>query len=173
MKFTVKELLQIALLLAVTIIIHLMEAIFVIPIGGFHLKIGVSNIVILLALFRMNIWLVLFFTLCKCFFSFIYEPSFTSLTFFISLSGSLLSLASMLLMKVRFKSTIVPVSIVGGVFHNLGQLLVIYIFAPILQLVYWLPLLVIAGMVAGYLTGKITQWVLHKIEKSILFTNQV
>lgn len=173
MKYTVKDLLQIALLLAVAVIIHFIEALFVIPLGGFHLKIGLSNIVILFALFRMNVWLVLFFAVCKCFFSFIYEPSFTSLTFLISLSGSVISLLSMLLMKFRFKCLIIPVSITGGVFHNLGQLLVIFMFAPIPQLWVWIPLLILMGIITGFMTGKIAQWIESKTEKSILFTNKV
>jgi len=173
MKFSLLDLIRIALLLAVAIIIHFFEAFFVIPIGGFHLKVGLSNIVILLALFRLNVWMVLFFALCKSFFSFIYEPTFTSLTWFISVGGSFLSIFSMVLVKARIKNNIVLISILGGIFHNIGQILVIWLFTKIFYLIYYLPLLVFTGAAAGFLTGKMTEWVLNKTDKSILFGNKV
>lgn len=176
MKFTLNELIRIALLLAVAIIIHFIEAFFIIPIGGFHLKIGLSNIVILLVLFRMNIWMVLFFAICKSCFSFIYEPAFNSLTWFISVGGSFFSITSMLLIKSRFKNNIQLISVIGGIFHNIGQILAILLFFSNLfynLFIFYLPFLIITGAIAGFLTGKITEWVLNRTDKSVLFGNKV
>ena len=158
MKFTLKELIRIALLLAVAIIIHFIEAFFIIPIGGFHLKIGLSNIVILLVLFRMNIWMVLFFAICKSCFSFIYEPAFNSLTWLISVGGSFFSILSMLIIKSRVKNKILLISVVGGIFHNIGQILAILLFFSNLfydLFIFSLPFLIITGAVAGFLQEKL------------------
>jgi heptaprenyl diphosphate synthase len=173
MKLTLIDLIRVALLLAVAIVIHFIEAFFVIPIGGFHLKIGLSNSIILFALFRMNVGMVLFFSVCKSFFSFLYEPAFTSMTWLISMGGSLLSVASMILCKKIVKEKIIPISVIGGIFHNIGQMVVICIVVKTFYIAFYLPLLILIGATSGYITGIMTKWVLNKTDKSVFFGNKV
>ena len=68
--------------------------------------------------------------------------------------------------------SIVGVSMVGGVFHMVGQLAVVaFTFSPYVALVY-LPVLMISGLVTGLLTGYVCRLVIRTTAKSNLFKSR-
>lgn len=70
-----------------------------------------------------------------------------------SLAGGILSLTGMsLFMKCR-KISMIGVSILGGVLHNMGQLLAAAFVVKALRIVYYAPALIIAGTLTGFLIG--------------------
>lgn len=85
---------------------------------------------------------------------------FANLTmFFFSVLGAALSLAIMILAK-RLGSSLVFTSFLGGVFHNIGQLVACFIVFGNFSPVYYLPFLVLAGAVCGLLIGTVCQLVI-------------
>ena len=85
-----------------------------------------------------------------------------------SLAGGFLSISIMALMvKTHLFSNIV-VSIVGGVSHNIGQLLVAFVFFSTSAFIYYLPYLILLGIVSGTVVGIIAQIVYHKIKRHII-----
>ena len=59
----------------------------------------------------------------------------------------------MLLLKKTKKFSVYGVSVAGGVSHNIGQILVAIVVLNNKLIMYYLPFLLIAGVVAGIATG--------------------
>lgn len=70
-----------------------------------------------------------------------------------SLAGAILSLLIMTLMQKFTPFNRVSISIVGGVCHNIGQIIVAWLVTDTAQIVYYLPVLLISGSAAGILVG--------------------
>lgn len=72
-------------------------------------------------------------------------------SFFYALAGSVLSYAVMLILKKY--CSVVFVSVMGGMFHNLGQLLVAAAVLETVGLMAYLPVLLLCGLGAGCAIG--------------------
>lgn len=70
-----------------------------------------------------------------------------------SLAGGLLSFLIMYLIKKTKLLGIVPVSVCGGIFHNVGQLVLAAFVVENYNIFYYMPLLLIAGAATGLLIG--------------------
>ena len=74
-------------------------------------------------------------------------------TMLYSLGGGVLSYLVMLIAKKMGVFSMKGVSILGGVFHNVGQIIVAMLVLETTQLIYYLPTLLIAGTVTGFFVG--------------------
>lgn len=86
-------------------------------------------------------------------------------TFLYAAAGSFLSLILMKLfipLTSRFIS-LIGVSVIGGVSHNFGQLLIAVILAQSKFIFLYLPLLTIFGILSGLLIGLISNFLLHYV----------
>lgn len=115
------------------------------------IKLGLPNIVIIFILYRFGLGAAATASFVR-----IMAVSLlfgNSMTLAYSLAGGMLSLAVMaLLKKMDFLST-VGVSVAGGVFHNVGQILAAMIFLGTAELGYYLVVLAVTGTVAGVFVG--------------------
>ena len=59
----------------------------------------------------------------------------------------------MALLKRNGGFSVMGVSIAGGVFHNIGQLAVAMLVVETFSVVYYVPVLLVAGMFTGLLIG--------------------
>ena len=83
-----------------------------------------------------------------------------------SLAGGLLSLAAMLVLRqVLTLRQIWVASVLGGIFHNIGQILIAMLLTATPRLIYYLPVLIAAGMLAGLFTGLCAQFLLQHMKK--------
>ena len=80
-----------------------------------------------------------------------------------SLAGALLSLAAMVLLKRSGRFSAVGVSMAGGISHNIGQLLVAMLLVENLNLLYYLPVLLLSGAVTGLAVGILSREILRRI----------
>lgn len=77
-------------------------------------------------------------------------------TMIYALTGTLLATTSMLISKNSGLLSTTGISIIGGIAHNMGQLIAAIIMLSTAGLIYYLPVLVISGLVTGMVTGIIT-----------------
>jgi len=70
-----------------------------------------------------------------------------------ALSGAALSLSAMLAGKKYGRFSMIGVSVLGGVFHNVGQILVAMAVVETFAVAYYLPFLIVAGTVTGAVLG--------------------
>lgn len=80
-------------------------------------------------------------------------------------AGALLSLTAMSLLKRFTDFSHASVSVVGGVCHNIGQILVAWMLTSTPQIVYYLPVLMISGCVAGVLVGLAASYLESRVPK--------
>ena len=75
------------------------------------------------------------------------------MTFVYSLAGAALSLLVMALLRRMDFLSMVGVSVAGGVFHNVGQILMAMLLLGTAELGYYLIVLAITGTVSGVFVG--------------------
>lgn len=79
-----------------------------------------------------------------------------------SMAGGIFSLAIMVLLRRTGGFSIQGVSIAGGVFHNIGQLLLAMMIVETYQVWYYFPVLLVSGLVTGLLIGIVSSEVLKR-----------
>ena len=161
---TVRTVASMGLLFALAIVLSFLEQLIpsLVPaVPG--IKLGLSNIVTMYALFYMGFSSALTIAGLKSLFVFLMRGATAC---FLSLAGGLLSLLIMagLHRLFRDKLSAVFLSVVGGVCHNLGQILVAAILLNAYVFLY-LPVLLIVGVVMGLITGKLLQIVLPAMRR--------
>lgn len=70
-----------------------------------------------------------------------------------SLAGAVLSLSGMAALKRVGGFSMTGVSVLGGVAHNVGQLVVAMFIVENFSLLYYLPILLVSGVLTGFLIG--------------------
>ena len=88
--------------------------------------------------------------------------------FLISTLGTFLSTLFTLLVYKFTKASIYGLSIVGALFHSLGQVLMVMILYSNVYMINYLPLLEIVSIISGCLTAFISAKVLEKLPKRVL-----
>ena len=78
------------------------------------------------------------------------------------MAGGVFSLAIMVLLRKTGGFSIQGVSIAGGVFHNIGQLLLAMMIVETYQVWYYFPVLLVSGLVTGLLIGIVSSEVLKR-----------
>lgn len=149
----IKKLAFMGVLLSLSILLGYIELLlsFTMVIPG--AKLGLGNLVALLLIFSKNYkWRDVFlFQLCRIILCSILFASLFS--FIYSLIGMLFSFFAMYETKELFKMVHVAVSMIGGVFHNIGQVMVAALFVSKYVILSHLPYLLILGLLAGFCMG--------------------
>lgn len=127
-------------------------------------KLGLGNVVILSALYLFTVPEAFALTLLKTFMVAMFTGSFPS--FMYSLSGALLSFAAMAisLKLMRDKVTPIGISVVGAIFHNLGQIIAVSVVMGTFLFVSYLPILLVSGVITGILVGIAVKYTLRLVK---------
>lgn len=126
-------------------------------------KLGAANIVILCALYFLGVKEAMAISLIRIILS---GFAFGISTVPYSLAGGALSLLAMMLLKRNKGFGMTGVSVAGSVCHNIGQTLMAMVLLGN-KTVYYFPVLLLSGVVAGVLIGVISSLVLSKLKNSI------
>ena len=125
------------------------------------IKLGLPNIAIIIILYRFGWKEASIISLLRVLLTSLLFGTILSMLY--SIAGAVLSLVAMILLK-KILST-VTISVVGGVFHNVGQIAVAILVTETQQLLYYLPVLIISGVIAGVVVGLVAATAVSKIEK--------
>ena len=146
----VKRVSLIAMFSAFAIMVSYIET-FIPSIGIPGVKLGLANIVIVLAIYILDVRYAIVIDLVRILIiGFLFGNLFS---IFFALGGAFLSILVMVILNKVFDFSIITVSIFGGVFHNVGQILVALIAVSTYNVLYYLPVLLIAGMICGLIIG--------------------
>lgn len=160
----IKKLTYLSLLTAIAIVLGYLENFIPVNLGIPGAKIGLANIVSLIVLSVYSFKDALTISLLRVF---IVASTFTNYYMFLySLSGALLSLIIMYLLKRSNYFSTLLISITGAVFHNLGQILVAIIFYGF-NIIYYLPYLTILALITGAVIGLLGQIIIIKLPKQL------
>ena len=127
-------------------------------------KIGLPNIAIVYALYRLGWKEAAVISMTRVVLVSLLFGSAAS--FLYSFAGAVLSLAGMTLLKKTGKFTEIVVSVAGGVLHNIGQIAMASIILETDALRYYLPFLLVSGILAGVVIGLISGILIRRIHLS-------
>lgn len=139
------------MLVVAALILSYVESLLPLSIGVPGIKMGLPNIAILFALYRLSFKDACAVSLVRILLVSILFGTLFSLAY--SVAGAALSLPVMLLLKKSGKFTTAGVSVAGGVAHNAGQILVAMALLETAEIGYYLPILCVSGTVAGICVG--------------------
>lgn len=154
------------LLTALGLIIGYIEFLIPIPLGIPGVKPGFANIVIVWALYSLGPWEALMINGMRIFLSGFLFGNFSMILY--SLAGAAVSFLCMCLAKKSGLFSMAGVSMIGGVMHNMGQLLVAMAVLETVSLVYYGPVLLAAGVITGLLIGIVTGEVKKRIPAALV-----
>ena len=160
-----KRLSRAALLTALALIIFTLEAQLppLVPIPG--IKLGLANIITVYAMFALGPKDTLGILLVRIFLGSVFAGAVSAMLF--SLAGGLLCyLVMLLLRRLLTERQIWVCGVIGAVFHNLGQTLAAILVYRTLAVAFYLPVLLLSGIVTGLFTGLTAQFVLRRIGKN-------
>lgn len=163
-KNRIKKIVFLGLCTAVAMILSYVEALLpplwaAVP----GIKMGLPNIMILFMLYRFSLKEAAAVSLVRLLLVALLFGNAMSLIY--SLCGAALSLFIMALLKKTDRFSEVGVSIAGGVFHNLGQVLAAMVLLETAEIGYYMIALAISGTIAGILVGLAASFVLKYMKR--------
>ena len=146
-----KKLTLMAMLVALALILSYVESMLPAFVAIPGVKIGLANIVVFFALYLMGAWEAVALSLVRVFAVSLLFGS--GVSFLYSVAGACLSLLGMILLKKLNFFSPVAVSVAGGVLHNVGQIGMACVLLETNVIIYYLPFLIVSGVVAGVAVG--------------------
>jgi Predicted membrane protein len=161
----------IIILICNAILISLLELIVPIPIPVPGVKLGLANIITIIAIVFLDFNEVVLIVFIRCIVVAVLSKGITALPF--SLSGGLLSAIIMWFcyQKISRLFSIKGISIIGAITHNLAQLTVASLVLRESVIFYYLPVLLISAIVTGLVTGTISELTVQEIKKKDIFAD--
>ena len=148
---------------ALAILMGYVEMMFPMPIPIPGVKLGLANVVVIIMMYFMDVKGAFFISLIRVFLSGLLFAGFAGLLY--SLAGAMLSFAVMALLKKSGKFSVIGVSLAGGVFHNVGQVAVAAMVVENVKMAYYLPFLLVSGVVTGILIGIVAKTALAYLKR--------
>jgi heptaprenyl diphosphate synthase len=151
------------LLLALAVLFGYVEAIIPVPMPVPGMKLGLANIVIVTILYLAG-WkeAIVISALRVLIIGFLFGNLF-SISY--GLAGTALSILGMALVRKTRRFSVVSVSALGGVLHNCGQILVATLVVIGFPWKWYLPVLMLAGLGAGIVTGFLNRLIIPRVKR--------
>ena len=151
------------MLIALAMVFSYVEVLIPINFGIPGMKLGAANLVIVIGLYLLKPQEVLMISMIRIFLMGYMFGNGVSLLY--SFAGGILSFLLMAVIRKMKGFSVVVVSIIGGVSHNIGQLLAAAWIIRNRNLFYYLPALLAAGTATGALIGILSGKILHVVER--------
>ena len=165
MKIDTKRLTTLSVCIAAAMILAFVESQIpaFIPIPG--VKLGMANAATLFVIYRLGAKDAFTVSAMRVALSSLLFGNISS--FLYAIAGALFSLGVMLLLKRCEKFSITAVSIAGGTAHNVAQILVAMLILQTDVVIYYLPALLISGIITGAAIGLISALLIKKLEGKV------
>lgn len=150
-KVNTKKISGIGLMIALAFVLSYIESMMPINIGIPGIKVGFSNIVVIFSLYVYSPLAAFGIAIVRIILVGLTFGNFASLMY--SFAGGMLSFVIMYVLRRLDLFSVKGVSVAGGVSHNIGQIIVAMLVLKTKLLIYYLPALIISGMIAGIVVG--------------------
>ena len=161
-KSKTKRIALFGMMVALAFVFSYFESLIPFNFGIPGVKLGLANIVVVVALYTMKPHEAFAIAVIRILLAGLTFGNLYSLAY--SLCGGLLSYFVMLIVK-KTKLSIIGVSMLGGICHNIGQIVVAGIIMKTSRIAYYLPVLLVAGLVTGFLMGVVSRIVVDRFKK--------
>lgn len=146
---------------ALALILSYVETLIPVQFGIPGIKLGLANLVVVIVLCKTDWKEALLLSVSRVLLAGFIFGSLFSIIY--SLAGGVLSLLVMAVLVRSERFGVAGVSMAGGVAHNIGQLATAMIAVSTYQVGYYLPVLLIAGLVTGAVIGLAADAILKRI----------
>ena len=146
---------------ALALIFSYVETLIPVNLGIPGVKLGLANLIIVVALYKMRLSEAYLLSVVRVLLAGFIFGNYFSIIY--SLAGGLLSLTVMALLKKWGGFSLQGISIAGGVFHNIGQLIVAAVVVETLSVTYYFPVLLVAGLLTGLVIGIVAEMMLKRL----------
>ena len=125
------------------------------------IKVGLANIAVIFTLYKLGIKEAITVSIIRVLLVSMLFGNPVSLIY--SISGAVLSLFTMVMLKKLTPLSEVAVSVSGGVMHNVGQIAAASFMLSTNVVVYYLPFLLVSGTIAGIVVGIVSAILVQKV----------
>ena len=165
-KLTTRELVLLALLLAMAIVLRLVETALPFPIQLPGAKLGLANSITIITLLLFGTARTLLLLTARILLVALLVTGLFTPSFFIGLGGAVLSFLLMVLAWQSHLFSPVGIGILGACAHNCGQLVIAMFLMQTTALISYLPLLLIIAIPTGISTGLLAKYALPAIRQN-------
>ena len=160
-----KKVTFLSLMVAYSLVLYIIETYIPNPLIAIFpgAKLGLSNIITLVSLLILGVRDTFIILTVRIILSSIFAGPMSYLLF--SIGGAYLSLICMYLCNKIKNLSIIGVSIVGAIGHNIGQLLVASVLMEILLVITYLPFMLVTSLVTGCFVGLVVRFCYPKMQK--------
>lgn len=161
MKIKPKSVALLGICSALAMVLSYLESLIPLSFAVPGIKLGLANIAIVFVLYKLGAKEAVIVSLVRIVWVAILFGN--ALTLAYSAAGAVLSLTAMILLKRTEHFSTVGVSVIGGILHNTGQILVAMLVMETAQIVYYLPVLCISGIAAGVAVGLVSAILVKRV----------
>jgi len=160
-----KKLMTEAMLCGLALILSYVESLFPLSIAVPGVKMGLPNLVIVFALYRLGVGSAARISLVRVAIVALLFGNVYS--FLYSIAGAVLSLLMMTLLRKLPGLHTAGVSVAGAVVHNAAQIGVAMIILGTDKIIYYLPALLVSGVVSGVVIGVLAALMIARLPKKL------
>ena len=158
-----KRIACLGLFIALAFVLSYVEYLLPLNIGIPGAKVGLANLVVMVALYTLGKKDAALLSVVRVV---LVGFTFGNLAMMLySMAGALLSFIVMLIAKRTRLFSITGVSVLGGVFHNVGQIIVAMFVLETSSLLYYLPFLIVIGTISGIVIGVISSMITVRVDR--------
>ena len=151
-----KKFTRLSLLLGLSVVLNIIES-FIPIFNGYipGIKIGLANTVTLFVLYKLKD--ALYISILRVILVGITRTGLFSTIFMFSLSGAILSTLFMYLSKRYLKLSVIGTSIIGSLFHSIGQIIMAMLIMNTTNMIYYFPWILLFALPSGLFIGIISK----------------
>ena len=161
-RFNVQRTALCGLLTAMMLVLGFIESLIPVAAGVPGIKLGLSNGVLMFALYMLDMPTAFVLMVVKVVLSGLMFGGVSAMLY--AMAGGVLSMLTMMLLK-KLNFHILVVSMFGAVMHNVGQVLMAILIVHTPQLIYYMAILMLVGLGTGAVTGIAASTTIKHIKK--------
>lgn len=148
-----RKLTILAMFISAALVLHVVEGMLPVPLPMPGVKLGLANIITLIAILFFNFRETFIIVVIRCLLGSIFGGSVSGFIF--SISGGILSTIVMWILYSRFNKhfSLIGISSAGAIAHNLGQLFAASLMISDARIYLYLPLLMVSSVITGIFIG--------------------
>lgn len=162
-KSMAKKTAFLGMMVALAFVFSYLESLVPISIGIPGIKLGLANLVAIVTLYTIGVKEACAVSLIRILLTGFTFGSPASMAY--SLAGGALSILAMIATRKINLFSAAGVSVLGGVFHNVGQIVLAMFVVENAKLLYYLPVLILSGTIAGAVIGILAGILIKRLEK--------
>ena len=160
-----KKIVRLSLFLALGVVLNIIESMLpvLIPIPG--VKLGIANTVGLIVLYYYGPKEYTLIGFLRVILVALLRTGIGSISFMLSLSGWFISTLFVLLVNLFKKVSVYGLSMSSAVMHGVGQVVMYTIISSVPEMINYLPILIVSGIISGNVLALLCSELLKKLDK--------